>query len=172
MLWGVRRLNVMIKSFQKKGFTLIEVVIATFIVGMALIAVVGTIQSITAQTSRVQEVFVANLIAKNTMAELQLNPVWSEIGENSDTVQMANLNWFKDVTVIATEVETLRRVEISVGIDNDKHHQSSFLVGFISQSPQMGQRPVQWIKQDQGDINNDDNDSDSSKNPDPLIPIN
>ena len=162
----------MIKSFQKKGFTLIEVVIATFIVGMALIAVVGTIQSITAQTARVQEAFVANLIAKNTMTELQLNPVWSDIGENSETVEMANTNWFKEVTVIATEVETLRRVEISVGIDNDKHHQSSFLIGFISQSPQMGQRPVQWIKQNPDDINDNDNDSDNSRNLNPLIPIN
>lgn len=161
----------MIKSIQDKGFTLIEVVIATFIVGMALIAVVGTIQSITSQTSRIQEKFVGNLIAKNSMTELQLNQIWADIGENSDTIEMANTNWFKDVTVVATEVETLRRVEISVGIDDDKHRQSSFLVGFISQSPQLGQRPVQWIKQGVDIRNDKPDDSDNTRNPDPLIPI-
>ena len=161
----------MSKSFQHNGFTLIEVVIATFIVGMALIAVVGTIQSITSQTSRIQEKFIGNLIAKNSMTELQLNQVWADIGENSDTIEMANTNWFKDVTVVATEVETLRRVEISVGIDDDKHRQSSFLVGFISQSPQLGQRPVQWIKQGVDIRNDQPDDSDNTRNPDPLIPI-
>lgn len=161
----------MSKSFQHNGFTLIEVVIATFIVGMALIAVVGTIQSITSQTSRIQEKFIGNLIAKNSMTELQLNQVWADIGENSDTIEMANTNWFKDVTVVATEVETLRRVEISVGIDDDKHRQSSFLVGFISQSPQLGQRPVQWIKQGVDIRNDKPDDSDNTRNPNPLIPI-
>ncbi len=162
----------MSKSLQDYGFTLIEVVIATFIVGMALIAVVGTIQSITSQTSRVQEKFISNLIAKNSMAELQLNQVWSDIGKNSETLEMANTNWFKDVTVIATEVETLRRVEISVGVDDDKHRQSIFLVGFISQSPQLGQRPVQWIKQDLDTRDDDSDDSDNITDPDPLTPIN
>lgn len=171
MLWDVQRLNAMSKSNKGYGFTLIEVVIATFIVGMALIAVVGTIQSITSQTSRVQEKFIGNLIAKNTMTELQLNQTWAEIGENSDTIEMANTVWFKDVNVIATEVETLRRVEISVGLDDEHHQQSNFLVGFISQSPQLGQRPVQWIKQDQDNGTQDPDDSDNTRNPDPLIPI-
>lgn len=153
------------KNFNQNAFTLIEVVIATFIVGMALIAVVGTIQSITSQTSRLQESFIGNLIAKNTMTELQLSPTWSDVGESSESIEMANRNWFKDLTVIETEVETLRRVEISVGLDDDDRRQSSFLVGFISQSPQLGQRPVQWINQDSDDSNN-------PANPDSPIPVN
>ena len=161
----------MIKSTLIKGFTLIEVVIATFIVGIALIAVVGTIQSITAQTSRVQESFIANLVAKNAMVQLQLSPVWAEIGENSENQTMANIDWFQDVTVIETEVATLRRVEISVGIDDDNRTQSSFLVGFISQTPQLGQRPVQWIEQS---LNPDTDNPDTGKPsvPDALLPIN
>ena len=153
------------KNFNQNAFTLIEVVIATFIVGMALIAVVGTIQSITSQTSRLQESFIGNLIAKNTMTELQLSPTWSDVGESSESIEMANRNWFKDLTVIETEVETLRRVEISVGLDDDDRRQSSFLVGFISQSPQLGQRPVQWINQGPDDSNN-------PANPDSPIPVN
>ena len=153
------------KNFNQNAFTLIEVVIATFIVGMALIAVVGTIQSITSQTSRLQESFIGNLIAKNTMTELQLSPTWSDVGESSESIEMANRNWFKDLTVIETEVETLRRVEISVGLDDNNRRQSSFLVGFISLSPQLGQRPVQWIKQNADDSN-------IPANPDTPVPVN
>jgi len=152
----------------QKGFTLIEVVIATFIVGIALIAVVGTIQSITAQTTHVQETFIGNLIAKNTMVELQLNPVWAEIGEETEEVEMAGKNWFTDIAVIETDVETIRRIEVTVGIDDEARRQSSFLVGFISQTPQIGQRPVQWLGQD----NNLTDESPDNPDPDnPLTPI-
>lgn len=160
------------KHFVKNGFTLIEVVIATFIVGMALIAVVGTIQSITAQTSRVQESFIGNLIAKNTMAELQLSPVWADIGEKSESIEMADMNWFKDVEVIETEVETLRRVEVSVGIDDDVRRQTSFLVGFISQTPQLGQRPMQWIQQGIDSRDEVPSDENEPENPQTPIPLN
>jgi len=137
-------LNVKIKKL--KGFTLIEVVIATFIVGMSLIAVVGTIQSITQQTSRVKEAFLANLVAKNSMIELQLSPQWADTGEQSDEVEMAGIEWFKKIKVDETDVETLRRVEISVGINDEDQIPVSFLVGFISQSPQIATRSVQWIQ--------------------------
>ncbi len=172
MLLDVPQLNVMNKILQQKGFTLIEVVIATFIVGIALIAVVGTIQSITAQTSRVQEIFIGNLIAKNAMTELQLSPVWAELGEKSESVEMANTNWFKDIIVIETEVETLRRVEITVGIDDDERKQSCFLVGFISQTSQLGQRPVQWLEQGFNSRENAPEDRDNPENPETPIPVN
>ena len=164
--------NVMNRTYKNSGFTLIEVVIATFIVGIALIAIVGTIQSITAQTSRVQETFIANLIAKNTMTELQLSPIWAEIGEQSENVEMANLSWFKDIEVLETEVETLRRVEISVGIVDDRRRQSSFLVGFISQTPQLGQRPVQWLEQDINTRDESTDDNGEPNNPETPIPLN
>ena len=129
-----------------KGFTLIEVVIATFIVGMSLIAVVGTIQSITQQTSRLEEKFIADLVANNFLTELQLKSQWPEIGEQDLEAEMAGREWFAKIKVEATEVETLRRIEINVGLDNDEDISSTFVLGFVSASSAIATRPVDWLK--------------------------
>lgn len=136
---------------RKKGFTLIEVVIATFIVGIALIAIVGTIQSITLQSARLEESFIANLVAQNTLSEIQLRTQWPEVGEETLNTEMADRNWFSDIKVTATEVETLRRVEVSVGLDNDKHLTSGLITGFVSASSGIAIRPVDWLKQNSGE---------------------
>lgn len=138
---------------KSQGFTLIEVVIATFIVGIALIALAGTVQVLSKQTSRIEETFVANLIASNTLAELQLRQEWPEVGEQSDTHEMANRDWFSETRVEATDIETLRRVEIIVGIENDTNSVSTIMVGFVSNSSQIGQRPIDWLGQNDASDN-------------------
>jgi general secretion pathway protein I len=135
---------------RKNGFTLIEVVIATFIVGIALIAIVGTIQSITLQSARLEESFIANLVAQNTLSEIQLRAQWPEVGEETINSEMANRNWYSDITITATDVETLRRVVVSVGLDNDKQLTSGLITGFVSASPGIATRPVDWLKQNSG----------------------
>lgn len=137
------------QAFQHRsmqGFTLIEVVIASFIVGIALVGAVGTIQSITQQTARIQEKFIAGMVANNTLTELQLRAQWPEIGEESLQAEMADREWFADITIEATEVETLRRVEISVGIDNDEHQTTATLLGFVSANSAIAARPLDWLQ--------------------------
>ena len=144
----------------RQGFTLIEVVIATFIVGIALIALAGTVQSLSKQATRIEEIFIANLIANNTLSELQLRQEWPEVGEKEDSLEMANRDWFHISTVVATDVDTLRRVEISVGLNDDRRAISSVLVGFVSNSSQIAQRPVDWLKlNDSNDLTAGEDDS-------------
>jgi len=144
-----------------RGFTLIEVVIATFIVGMALIAIASTVQALTRQTAQIEETFIANLVANNALAELQFLPVWPEIGDNSSTTEMAGREWFYDIEVSETEVESLRRVDINAGLDNEAHISRSHLVGFISITPQIGARSVNWQNPQNFDTENE-----SPNNPD------
>jgi len=133
-------------SRNTAGFTLIEVVIATFIVGIALIALMGTVQVTSRQAIQLEEAFIANLIANNLLAETQLQKEWPEIGEQNESIEMSNRDWFYEIKVEATDVETLRRVEVSVGLDDDQNRVSGMLVGFVSSSSQIGQRPVDWLK--------------------------
>ncbi|MBT8141163.1 MAG: type II secretion system minor pseudopilin GspI [Gammaproteobacteria bacterium] len=139
------------KFDRSKGFTLIEVVVATFIVGLALVALAGTVQNLTRQTSLVKEKYVADLVANNVLAELRLAGQWPEIGENSDVVEMASQSWFYDTKVFATDVEQLRRIEVSVGLDDELKQTRATLIGFISSSPTVTAQPVEWVKSQEQD---------------------
>ena len=134
--------NTFVKS--SKGFTLIEVVVATFIVGLALVALANTVQSLTSAQANLNIKYYANLVAANKLTELQLLPQWPELGEADDQVEMARREWFIETEVTETTVESLRRVDIYVGIDNDEDVVEATLTGFLSSSPQLQVARVDW----------------------------
>jgi len=151
-------------SKKSNGFTLIEVAIATFVVAIALVALANTVQSITKNQGELRTKFVANLIANNKLAELQFVSPWPEVGESDDDVEMANQEWFIEIEVIETDVESLRRVDISVGLDNDVKAYEATLSGFISSESQLNAQPINWQASNQSfnDPNSDDTDAPQS----------
>jgi len=105
-----RRLN----SAGIRGFTLIEVLAALVIVALGML---GVIQAVT-QTARngayLREKTMAHWIAMNVITEQRLQTTPPEVGETSDEVDFAGQRWRWTNKVTQTEVESLRRMDVSV----------------------------------------------------------
>jgi len=96
------------------GFTLIEVLAALVIVALGML---GVIQAVT-QTARngtyLREKTLAHWIAMNVITEKRLLPSPPEVAETSDDVDFAGERWHWTMKVSQTQVESLRRMDVSV----------------------------------------------------------
>jgi general secretion pathway protein I len=97
-----------------RGFTLIEVLAALVIVALGML---GVIQAVT-QTARngtyLREKTLAHWIAMNVITERRLLPSPPDVSESSDDVEFAGQRWRWTMNVTQTEVESLRRIDVSV----------------------------------------------------------
>lgn len=97
-----------------RGFTLIEVLAALVIVALGML---GVIQAVT-QTARngtyLREKTLAHWVALNVITERRLLPSPPEVSESSDEVEFAGRRWRWTMRVTQTEVESLRRMDVSV----------------------------------------------------------
>jgi general secretion pathway protein I len=119
------------------GFTLIEVVVAVAVVALGLAAAFSSITRTAAFTTRLQERTLATWIAQNRIVEFRLQPAAPEVGRSDGDVEFAGQDWVWNAEVIATQVETLRRVEVEVRHD-DGGPVMGTAVGFVSTLPQAG----------------------------------
>jgi general secretion pathway protein I len=103
-----------LSSASTRGFTLIEVLAALVIVALGML---GVIQAVT-QTARngtyLREKTLAHWIAMNVITEQRLQPTPPEVAETSDEVEFAGQRWRWTNNVTQTQVESLRRMDVSV----------------------------------------------------------
>lgn len=99
---------------RSRGFTLIEVLAALVIVALGML---GVIQAVT-QTARngtyLREKTLAHWIAMNVITERRLLAAPPDVAESSDEVEFAGQRWRWTMQVTQTEVESLRRMDVSV----------------------------------------------------------
>ncbi|WP_188152333.1 type II secretion system minor pseudopilin GspI [Teredinibacter waterburyi] len=114
------------------GFTLIEVLIALIIVGVALPALLLRVQSVSDHTGAIEEKTYAYWIASNKLEEITLDArIKKQIpkSERHDTIDYAGREWHWRIKPETTATEKLYRIEISVGIDDDSS--IATLAGFV-----------------------------------------
>ena len=96
---------------SSRGFTLIEV-LAVVALGM-----LGVIQAVT-QTARngtyLRDKTLAHWIAMNVITERRLLPSPPDVSESTEDVEFAGQRWRWTMNVTQTEVESLRRMDVSV----------------------------------------------------------
>jgi general secretion pathway protein I len=96
------------------GFTLIEVMAALVIVALGML---GVIQAVT-QTARngtyLREKTLAHWIAMNLITERRLMATAPDVAESTDEVEFAGQRWRWTLRVTQTEVDSLRRMDVSV----------------------------------------------------------
>ena len=115
---------------SKRGFALIEILIAITIVGLALPALLTRIQSISNNVMFMEERTTAYWIAENKFQELVANQILKQgvgsLRKDQDRVEYDGREWFWQYELIEVELPDvlkpakMYRVEIEVGLDEDK----------------------------------------------------
>ncbi|MEL7200718.1 MAG: type II secretion system minor pseudopilin GspI [Pseudomonadota bacterium] len=96
------------------GFTLVEVLVAVFIMGVATASILILIGQNTRFQQQGETRLLASIVADNVMVEALLDPVPLEVGEREGEVTLGNRSWIYQRTVGETSVDGLVTVAVVV----------------------------------------------------------
>ncbi len=121
-------------SCKMAGFTLIEVMIALFIVAIALGGAVKAMGNAANNSSALADKTFAQWVGLNQFARLKLSGEWPKIGDQKKgEEEMAHRKWLWVQKIIKTEDANVNRVEIFV---SDAAHEDdgieAKIVGFLA----------------------------------------
>ena len=118
---------------KNSGFTLVEVIVALFILAMGMAAVISTVGNVADQTRVLQEKTFAHWVAMNKMAEYRIEKRWLRVGTTDGEANMAEREWVWQTTVTETSEEDMRRIDIRVApVGAKKDTYTTLLTGFIT----------------------------------------
>ena len=112
-------IKIMLMSKKNKGFTLLEVMIALFIVAVALGGVIKVMGNAASNSSRLTSRTFAQWVALNQITKLRINKEWPKFGEAKGEEEMAHQKWKWVQKAVKTEDENIKRIEVSVWNIND-----------------------------------------------------
>jgi len=120
-------------SLRKKsrGFTLLEVLIALGVLGIALGSITQSIGNTINNVSYLRDKTFAHWVGMNHIAEVRSNGKWPSLGNSDGSEVMGNHEWYwkEKVTPLNEEFKDLRRVEVEVRRErNDKKALVSMMV--------------------------------------------
>jgi general secretion pathway protein I len=114
------------------GFTLIEVVVALAIVAIGMLAVFKTIGDTVHNVGSLRDRSFATWIADNRITEMRISGEMPSVEETAGDVEFAGRRWHWVTKVSQTQVQGLRRIDVSVRRDGDPEDASLVkLAGFI-----------------------------------------
>jgi general secretion pathway protein I len=96
------------------GFTLLEVLVALFIVGTALIASLQAIGSLTHNSDGLRTTMMATWSAENRLVQIRLAKTFPSVGRTSFPCPQGDLQLQCEEEVILSPNPLFRRVEVSV----------------------------------------------------------
>ena len=117
---------------RSRGFTLIEVVVALAIVAIGMLAVFKTIGDTVNNVTVLRDRSFATWIADNRITEIRISGEMPSVEETAGEVEFGGRRWHWVTTVSQTQVQGLRRIDVSVRRDGDAENSSLVnLAGFV-----------------------------------------
>ncbi len=98
----------------EKGFTLLEVLVALFILATALGASLKALTSLTKNNSDLRTAIMSTWAAENQLTQIRLSKLWPNLGETTYQCRQGDFNFLCRQSVFQTPNPLFRRVEISV----------------------------------------------------------
>ena len=118
---------------QSKGFTLLEVLVATTVIAIALAAIIRLTAMSSTNLAHLRDKTFAHWVAMNQMAELQASDTYPPIGRSSGDEEMAGREWYWTMEVKNTPDKDMRRVQIQVSQEKRRDAPSlTVLTGFFT----------------------------------------
>lgn len=118
--------------------------VALVIVALGMMAVINSLNSYAANAAYIEQKTLASWIATNKITELSIAPTWPAIGDYEDEVEFAGQQWRCEIVIAATDVDNLRRVDVSVKLASDPETVVHRVSGLIEPPAPPGFVPPQW----------------------------
>jgi general secretion pathway protein I len=123
-----------IHTFQK-GFTLLEVLVALFILAITMAAVSRTASSSIHHVDALRTRVIADWVAQNRLATHQARGDYPPPGIQTGEEIQAEQTYPWQEEVISTPNPTMRRIIVNVYAPDDKQHSLRELTGYLVQYP-------------------------------------
>jgi general secretion pathway protein I len=120
---------------RRKGFTLVEVLVALAIVAIALMSALRAAGQGTNNVGELRSRLLAGWVAENLMAEHRARADWLPLGIQRGTAREGGLDFTWREDVIATPNTAFRRVDVHVFATAEELHSLAHLTGFIVNAP-------------------------------------
>ena len=154
---------------ESRGFTLIEVVVALAILGIGMLAVFKTIGDTVHNVDELRDRSFAEWIADNRITEVRISGEMPSVEETAGEVEFAGRQWHWLTKVSQTQVQGLRRIDVSVRRDDDPENSSIVtLSGFVGATATAApQTSLDWYQEIESQGSGDgDGDGDEDENED------
>jgi general secretion pathway protein I len=119
---------------RRRGFTLLEVLIALVVVSLALLALTRTAGGQVRSFDGLRERTLAGWVAANVLSETRIATPLPPIGKRDGRTRFANRDWRWTLEVKATDDPDMRRLDVLV-FAADATEPSASLNGFGSMQP-------------------------------------
>jgi general secretion pathway protein I len=129
---------------------LVEALVALAIVALGMIAVINSLERYAANASYMEQKTLASWIGTNKLTEISVAPTWPALGDYEDEVEFAGQQWSCEIVVSETDVDSLRRVDVSVKLTSDPKTVVHKVSGLIEPPSPPGFSPPQWSLQGVG----------------------
>lgn len=135
-----------------RGFTLIEVVVALAIIGLGIFAIIKAIGESATNVERLRDASFAAWIADNRLTEMRLTGQMPSVDETEGELEFAGRRWHWTANVSQTQVEGLRRIDMSVRRADDAPGSSlAAIAGFVGATAlATGPSSLAWNAGEQG----------------------
>jgi general secretion pathway protein I len=119
----------------RRGFTLIEVLVALAIAAMGLAAALSVVTNSTRNAAYFRDRTIASWIAQNRITEARLATTLPSVDKTSGDLTYAGNQWKWEQSVTQTEVPGLRRIDVSVRpAEADAASPMSTVSGFVGRT--------------------------------------
>jgi general secretion pathway protein I len=120
---------------RRKGFTLVEVLVALAIISIALLSALRAAGQGTNNVAELRSRLLAAWVAENRLAEHRALADWLPLGIQRGKYSEGGREFVWREEVVATPNPAFRRIEIDIYAEADESHSLAHLFGFIVNAP-------------------------------------
>lgn len=119
---------------SRRGFTLIEVMVALAIIAIALASLIKASGSHTRSAAYLKSKTLAHYVAMNEITEIQISSAWPDIGERKKSTELAGVEWFwtRAVGKVGDENDYIRSLKFTVYADEDRSRNLAQVEAYIA----------------------------------------
>jgi general secretion pathway protein I len=133
-----------------RGFTLIETMVALVIVALGMTAVYMQLSQYASNAVYLRDKTLASWLGSNVVTELSIQQQWPAIGDEMQEREFADRTWNLTIEISETEVDNLRRADVSVALADRPERIIHTISGLIEPPVPAGFPPVSWTAVSQG----------------------